>query len=212
MILGFDEINKLGKDEYFKRYFGEMELPEYKKEDRIELSEKIYEMMIYIFSLISTMIDSESIDVEYLYSETKKNYEEILDSEGLHDTYLEDYIDTFSRKMIDTTLEHIENGTDNDREYYMSSTRAIIIGTDESNTIYNYESYKTAIDNGCTMKEWISERDERVRKTHLDADGSIVEIGEPFVVGTSLMMFPKDSSLGADASEIANCRCTVKYY
>lgn len=62
---------------------------------------------------------------------------------------------------------------------------------------------------GYRRKKWISERDSRVRLTHRIADSQIKLLEEPFVVGGSLMMFPQDTSLGAPAEEIANCRCTM---
>lgn len=37
------------------------------------------------------------------------------------------------------------------------------------------------------------------------------DVVDIFLVGTSMMMFPKDDSLGASAKEIINCRCSVKY-
>lgn len=39
----------------------------------------------------------------------------------------------------------------------------------------------------------------------------VIDIFEPFEVGNSLMMFPKDHSLGAQVKEIAGCRCSLKY-
>lgn len=42
-------------------------------------------------------------------------------------------------------------------------------------------------------------------------NGKYVPIGNAFHVGDSWMMFPKDTSLGADAKEIINCRCSITY-
>ena len=55
-------------------------------------------------------------------------------------------------------------------------------------------------------------RDRKERKTHLKIGGEVIAIDKAFVVGKSLMMFPKDESLGADPEEIVNCRCTIKYF
>lgn len=60
-------------------------------------------------------------------------------------------------------------------------------------------------------KIWVSARDARVRKTHASADGQKVEADEPFVVGGSKLLFPGDSSMGAAAKEIVNCRCTTVF-
>lgn len=60
-------------------------------------------------------------------------------------------------------------------------------------------------------KIWVSARDARVRKTHASADGQEVEADEPFVIGGSKLLFPGDSSMGAAAKEIVNCRCTTVF-
>lgn len=48
----------------------------------------------------------------------------------------------------------------------------------------------------------------RVRPTHIAANGQRVGPGEPFIVGGARLMFPRDSSLGAPARELANCKCS----
>ena len=60
-------------------------------------------------------------------------------------------------------------------------------------------------------KSWLSTPDARTRQTHSMANGQEVGINEPYYVGGSALMFPGDSSLGADAGEIVNCRCTETY-
>jgi uncharacterized protein with gpF-like domain len=60
------------------------------------------------------------------------------------------------------------------------------------------------------MKRWVATTDHRVRDDHLAMNGVEVEQDEPFVLpdGTK-MLFPCDISLGADAGQVINCRCTV---
>lgn len=61
-------------------------------------------------------------------------------------------------------------------------------------------------------KRWESGPDDgRQRETHTEANGQTVRSDQPFVVGGSEMQFPCDYSLGADASEVINCRCSVTY-
>lgn len=59
-------------------------------------------------------------------------------------------------------------------------------------------------------KRWVSTTDGRVREDHLAMNGVEVPQDEPFVLPDgSKMMFPADMSMGADASQVVNCRCTM---
>ena len=59
-------------------------------------------------------------------------------------------------------------------------------------------------------KVWIATADSRTRPEHIAMNGVEVPQDEPFVLpdGTK-MMFPGDISMGADASQVCNCRCTM---
>lgn len=56
---------------------------------------------------------------------------------------------------------------------------------------------------------WVTERDERVRPTHVTADTDTVPFGELFTVGGSPARFPGDPNL--PAKERFNCRCHLAY-
>lgn len=58
---------------------------------------------------------------------------------------------------------------------------------------------------GIPEKMWVARHDKRVRSTHSDADGQVVPVGEPFLVGGYAMMHPGDRS--APPGETINCRC-----
>jgi hypothetical protein len=61
------------------------------------------------------------------------------------------------------------------------------------------------------LRIWRTREDDKVRPTHFLANGQVVKgTITPFVVGNSLLMYPGDTSLGADISEIAGCRCFVE--
>ena len=70
----------------------------------------------------------------------------------------------------------------------------------------------TAYETGQKMfKRWRSSRDERVRPTHVVADGQVVALGEKFQVGAAMLRFPGDPEGGHPEETIA-CRCTVSIY
>ena len=54
---------------------------------------------------------------------------------------------------------------------------------------------------------WDASKDMFTRDSHREANGQRRDHGQPFDVGGYQMMAPSDSSLGAPASEIVNCRC-----
>jgi len=54
-------------------------------------------------------------------------------------------------------------------------------------------------------KEWDDIGDSVTRPTHREANGQRRPIDEPFQVGNSLLMFPGDTSLGAEIKETINC-------
>ena len=62
-----------------------------------------------------------------------------------------------------------------------------------------------------TIKTWTTVGDSRVRDIHVAANGQRKTLTEPFVVGGELLMFPGDSSMGASAGNIANCRCSASH-
>lgn len=64
-------------------------------------------------------------------------------------------------------------------------------------------------------KKWMAAQNERTRKGHREADGQVVAFDEPFYVANASgqvepLMFPSDSSLGASASNVIQCRCWYK--
>lgn len=68
------------------------------------------------------------------------------------------------------------------------------------------------VQNNEVKKTWSSTGDDRTRDDHMDMDGETVPIDEPFELPDgSLVMFPGDVSMGADAAQIINCRCTAEY-
>ena len=96
-------------------------------------------------------------------------------------------------------------------DYYKSEDRAILIAENEANSNINYFDMKQAVEEGKTKKRWKTQRDKKVRETHKQIDGQEIDIEDAFLVGDSLMRFPKDIYYGASLEEIAGCRSVVEY-
>ncbi|WP_349366776.1 MAG: phage minor head protein [Nitratireductor rhodophyticola] len=79
------------------------------------------------------------------------------------------------------------------------------------------EAYQQAIDKGLIYRQdvrkvWRSGHDSRVRHSHQLLDGESVGFDEAFTTPLgNRMRFPGDTSLGASAADIVNCRCRVDY-
>lgn len=63
------------------------------------------------------------------------------------------------------------------------------------------------------QKEWIAAmQPERTRQSHMEADGQVVGVNDPFVLDDGdKLMFPADGSLGAAPENTINCRCSLGY-
>jgi len=97
--------------------------------------------------------------------------------------------------------------------------RGEVIGRTEALQALNrseYEAFMQAVDSGALRRQdvkrvWSSAGDGRVRDRHAQMDGQSVSIDEPFMSPSgALMLYPGDTSLGADASETIQCRCNIR--
>lgn len=203
----FDELNNpKSRAIPYEQYFGEMELTEEQKEERIKASKRIEDMMLFLFSLLSVMKEYSYENLEFVVSQVKNQYSDILSVSMEMDEYLNGYVNDFSVQIVETTQNHMDD------EWYLSDDRAMFVAENETNTTFNYLEYKKAVESGKTKKRWITMRDRHVRHTHQLADGKSIGINDVFLVGDSEMFYPKDTTFGASAREIVNCRCSIKYF
>lgn len=67
-----------------------------------------------------------------------------------------------------------------------------------------------SLDIGMT-KVWMTSGLANTRESHLAVDGVEVDADEPFVLPGGMLMYPHDTSMGADGAEIINCACACDY-
>ena len=222
MLLKFDEANILQKYQsnyhgYFsyEDYFSIMDISDEEKQERIALAKKLEKVFLMMFA----MYVSEEADEDEIFTEAYKTY--IEEAKNFLNTkensaYIEQHARKIIQNIIDITNDNIDDDGDEETEdkkesYFLSLKRAMVTAANEANSIGNYGQYIKAVKEGKNQKTWKTERDHKVRKTHAEIDGVTIGIFDMFLVGDSLMLFPKDLSMGADTNEVANCRCSVRY-
>lgn len=214
-VSSYDELNirpNNHRSEPYKEYFSKMSISDKEKQERIAFSEQMEEVVLYILALIETTIESGETKREYIQTQFYDKYLDVIASYMLIDTYIKQYATDITKQIIDITFERLSSEDKSITDaYYLSNDRAMFISECEANSILNYRQYSKAVKSGKTKKKWIDVGDKRERKTHLEVGGTMLPIGEPFSVGDSLLQFPKDTSLGASADEIVNCRCSIQY-
>lgn len=207
--LSFDELNALVTNERslpYETYFGEMTLPEEEKAERIKMAEDLEEVFITTMIWLFTLEQANNTNYEPVRQLMEDDYMEVLRKYVEVDNYLKTYVKSFSYDVIDSTKKHKND------PYYYSLDRARFMAENEVNTAINHARYIEAVNAGKTMKRWESIIDEVTRKDHIEVNGKYIPIGQAFHVGDSWMLFPKDTSLGASANQIVNCRCAVIYF
>ena len=90
--------------------------------------------------------------------------------------------------------------------------RAQTIARTEVHTAANYGSLVAAREVRVPMRKvWVAQADGRTRASHAAAAGQEQPLAAAFTVGGYRMMHPGDSSMGAPAALIVNCRCVMSY-
>lgn len=92
----------------------------------------------------------------------------------------------------------------------LSASRAQTIARTETHAAANYAVYESFKSTGVDAKrEWVSAEDERTRENHVEANGQIVGLNEPFDVGGERLMYAGDPS--GSPENVVNCRCAVVF-
>lgn len=215
----YDELNLIkSRSVPYELYFGKMDLTKEQKEKRIEFSERMEEILIFLFSLISAYreysikVNIYKIKIEFI-NRFDLLVDEYLNSAKLNEMHMNEaknYFNAYKNEFIDSFLETTEKNIND--SFFLSKDRAVLTSENEANTVINYIDYIKAIEDGKKKKKWIDIKDNKERETHREVGGETIPINDYFYVGDSMMLFPKDTSMGADLREIANCRCSIKYF
>ena len=92
-------------------------------------------------------------------------------------------------------------------------TRALTISRTEGNKLANYGRQVGAKSTNLVYtKEWISQRDGKVRDAHIVLDGTEINEDSLFDYNGYKFDYPGDSSLGATPDLTVNCRCFLNYH
>jgi HK97 family phage portal protein len=88
-----------------------------------------------------------------------------------------------------------------------SKQRARVIAQVEVVGASEYGAYEAAVRSGFKIqKEWISQRDHRVRDSHVDVDGEVRDLEDAF---SNSLQFPCDPT--GPLHETSGCRCALTY-
>lgn len=201
--LKFDELHSLSRD-YYEEWFDEMGISKDAKTDRVLVAMALEDGFMDVLAWIQLKKDRgepffwDSIGLfekAFLVAALTR-----VDDEAIRQTASE-----FAEDVALSTYNH------QDEEYFLSADRAINMAATESNAINVYGELDDARKAGKSRKKWNTIIDGREREWHEEANGTELPLDEPFEINGELLMYPLDTSLGAGADNIANCRCWLTY-
>lgn len=191
--------------------------------ENIEKQQVLYEQIVYknflnIMNLVKQEILSElgqtSISITF----------DLLNEKALK--FLEDKKIKFAIKVADTThkaiinelsegfekgesIQELSNRIKDMPEFDMKRATVVarteIISSSNAGTLQGYKESGVVIG-----KEWSSTKDERTRDHHKEAEGQRVKLDEPFIIDGDLLDYPGDNSHDVKASNVIQCRCSLK--
>ena len=204
LITGIDELNTMSKPP--KEYFGEMNLTEEQKDDRIRFTEQANDELLGVMELIVASLEFGEIDYDFIRETLEERWLEVIGSFAVIDDYLRQYAADYAMNFVEATETNISD------IWFLSEDRALYNAENGANDTLNYKEYVDAVKRGYKAKRWLTERDRKVRRTHAELESKTIGIMDYFDVGGVLMRFPKDYEMAFDApQELIGCRCTVKY-
>ena len=207
--LSFDELNALYDDERdpmsmdYDEYFDDMDLTDIQKLERKDSAQELEEVFRDLLALIFYFYVDGAYDYAEAIMTAQEAYSDALYGVEVSEYFRNTHIPVAVSGIVNTMLAHPEN------PFNFSMDRVRLIAENEANSMWNDAEYEEALKSGKKYKTWHTIIDKRTRATHREINGKTIPIREYFIVGNSLMLFPKDSS--ADDEEVVNCRCSLTY-
>ena len=230
MPLSFDELNVLAnkndkRNIDIDRYFDEMELPEGNKEVRKEFAKRFSDELFVALALLFIFLQYQTTTgVETVKRTVERSLLNAINTFTHANSELTEFASQYAEQFVDVTVENaekyklfdesVENNQKNLRKaaYFFSEIRAKFNAADTANSVFNYDEFREAVEDGKKYKQWVTMKDERVRMTHAEVDGTILPINELFHVGRATMRYPHDWDMAETfPEELINCRCQIRY-
>ena len=187
----------------YDEFFGEMHLTEAQKKKRKKTAEKMQEIMEWLLAVVYYYMNDGVYNYMDAIAEAEQSYKDLVKDTGVSDSFVNNHISMTVTGVVST----MEKNPDNIYNY--TNDRARMIAENEANSIWNDAEFEEALRSGKKYKTWHAIIDKRTRDTHKEVNGKTIPITEYFIVGNSLMLFPRDSS--AEDEEVVNCRCSLSY-
>lgn len=221
----FDELNQ--RREFIEKWYSVMNISEKDKKKRVDVALDYAEIMLLLFYMVTDQIKINQPELEEILRERLVILaERELKTENV--AYINDWADETSKRIVEETVRNYEEVIEKEdksylnfdkydveipaEEYWTSPFRATLLGIETASTVVNYKELVDAINEGKTRKTWMTEGDDKVRKTHDAVQGVDLPINEMFLVGNSYLMMPGDTLNGAELNEVLNCRCHLVFH
>lgn len=204
--LRIDEIRspQFDAETYIQTYFRPMRISQERKEEREEASHTFRDTLLFLFALITAYRDYGNIDWEVIETQFRIDFEQAVTRYSRNTPTMQAYVEEKVSDFINTTKEQDLNDP-----YWTSDERATMEAVNEANDVVGYGELQKAIEAGYKYKTWRTERDNRVRKSHVKMEGKTIPITEYFDLDKGSMLYPHDYFNCPE--ECPNCRCAAIY-
>jgi hypothetical protein len=158
-------------------------------------------------------IANSHVDTDIAFSVMQPVFRAWIDDHGLEKSkYINDTTRDGLAKSLGDGIEAGESILDlqkriEDQYDELRGYRSEAIARTESAGSMNFGSTATYKSAGVSQKSWLGVQDDREREAHLEVEGQIVGIDEPFSVDGEDLQYPGDPS--GSAENVINCRCSI---